>query len=426
MSASSPPYDRIAVALWRSGAMEAAKELALAAITRGDPRATACHAVLDRIRGGGGANDGLPVPELDLGLVGGLVELGHLAEARAALAGIGTDEPAGARLRRLLDEVLAPFPPEADPSYTAVVHLVRAGCPSSALRALDEVVRASPAPPVYLVARQRALASCLHGSWRHEAEPVEPVTRDTVLARIRARDLPAALQAARAAGASELAEVLRRLVDATERVFTDSVPDTDERETVPMQGHRLAEFQVRIGLLSEADRSYRAVLRAQPGDERARTMLTDVVALRRALGETTDPVPARPGAQVEWLKKNAPRSSGEGWAAGSAARHPSWGDATEDSTAQMLPAEEAELLLKLGRVEQALYMYRILAARHPNKEAFQRRIAEIEALIAQRVSPAAAEVTVRRDLAALQQAAATFDDETPTRVDRLPRPDGTK
>jgi hypothetical protein len=244
--------------------------------------------------------------------------------------------------------------------------------------------------------------------------------RATVLARIRARDLPAALEAARAAGASELAEGLGRLLAATERVLADSVPDTDERETIPMQGHRLAEFHIRIGLLLDADRSYRSMLSRDPSDERARTMLGDVVALRQALGEETEPVPPRPGAQVGWLKKNAARpSAAEGWAAGSAAKHQSWADTSEDSTAHMEPTREAELMLKLGRVDEALYIYRILATRHPKKQAYQKRIAEIEALVAERVSPVAAEVTVRRNIAALGPALATFDDETPTRVDRI-------
>jgi hypothetical protein len=423
MTVSSPPHDRIAMALWRRGSARSAQELALAAISRGDARASACHSVLDRLRSGAGPDDA-PVPELDLALVAGLVDVGHLVEARAVLSGAMLSEPAARRLARLLDEVLAPFSADADPSCAAIVHLVRAGCASSALRALDEVLRASPGAPADLLARQRALSSCLRGAWRDEAPVVEAVTRDTVLARIRARDLPAALRAAREAGAASLAEVLARLLEATDRVLTDSVPDTDDRETIPMQGHRLAEFHVRIGLLIDAERSYRSMLGQDPSDERARTMLTDVVALRQALGEETEPVPPRPEAQVGWLKKNAPRSTGaERWAAGSAVKHASWADASEDSTARMQPTEEAELLLKLGRVEQALYVYRILAIRHPNKQVYQKRIAEIEALIAQRVSPVASEVTVRRNIAGLANAPATFDDETPTRVDRLPTSD---
>src|SRR5690606_818407 len=110
------------------------------------------------------------------------------------------------------------------------------GQASSALRALEEVVRESPAPQAWLTARQRALASVVRGLWRHDPAPVEAVTRDTVLARIRARDLPSALEAARAAGASELAEVLGRLLAATERVFADGSADSDDPETAPIQG----------------------------------------------------------------------------------------------------------------------------------------------------------------------------------------------
>lgn len=418
---SAPTPDRIAAALWRRGALEAAHELALAAITRGDPRASACHGLLDRLRRGESPDAGLPLPALDLELVATLLELGQLAEARAVLAGAQLAEPAAGRLGRLLDEVLAPFPPHADPSFAAVLQLVRAGCAPSALRALEEVIRASPAAPPYLLARRRALASCLHGTWRSEApgHVVEAVTRDTVLARIRARDLPAALSAAQEAGAAELAEVLQRLLEATERMFSDPVLDTDERETIPMQGHRLQEFHLRIGLLLDAERGYRALLERNAADERARTMLADVVALRSALGEETAPIPPRPGAQVGWLKKNAPRGPDPAWSAG---RHSSWADSPDDSTANMRPADEAELLLKVGRVDQALYVYRILATRHPEKPRYQKRIAEIEALVAQRVSPVAAEVTVRRNLRDFEPEPSDFGDET-MRIDRLPDPD---
>src|SRR5690606_29878287 len=194
---------------------------------------------------------------------------------------------------------------------------------------------------------------------------------------------------------------------ATERVFTDaSMPDSDDPETVPMQGHRLAEFHVRMGVLGEAERSYRAMLRDDPDDERARTMLADVIALRRALGESPDPVPPRPNAGVSWLKKNAPRRPGgtEGWASGSSAgRYSAWADAPqEDSTATLDASQEAELLLKLGRAEQALDVYRILAIRHPKQQLYEKRIAEIEAMIAERMMPIEGELTVRQDLSTLQ------------------------
>lgn len=430
MNAPGPLPDRIAVALWRAGSAHAAVELAHAAIARGDARWMVCRIAIDRIQRGESPDEGGELPVLDLPLVASMLERGHLVEAYWVLRGAAIGGPVAQRLVRTLEEALAPFPSDADPSFDAVRKLVRAGQSAAALRALEEVVRESPAPPAWLTSRQRALASLVRGLWRHDADPVEPVTRDTVLARIRARDLPAALEAARSAGASELAEVLARLLAATERVFTDSIPDSDDPETVPMQGHRLAEFHVRMGVLTEAERSYRSMLRARPDDERARTMLTDVVALRRALGEAPEPVPPRT-ASVSFLNKNAPRAMhGQAWSSG---RYGAWGDEQEnDSTANLQASQEAELLLKLGRAQQALDVYRILAIRHPKQQAYRKRIGEIEALIARRMTPVDGEVTVRQDLSHLRLEAVPTntrvvisdfpsfdDDEPPTMVDRL-------
>ncbi len=436
-----PHSDRVVIALWRRGDAHAAMELAHAAIVRGDAAWADCRVALERMRSGHSPDDGGPVPTLDLPLVAAMLDVGQLVEARCVLRGGRVPGPAAARLARVLEEALAPFPPEADPSYEAVLGLIRAGQASSALRALEEVVQQSSAPPAWLTARKSALASVVHGSWRHEPEPVEAMTRETVLARIRARDLPSALAAAKSAHATELAEVLARLIEATERVFNDSLPDSDDPATVPMQGHRLAEFHVRMGVLTEAERSYRAMLRDDPDDERARTMLADVIALRRALGESPEPVPPRPNAGVAWLKKNAPRPT-QGWASGSSAgRYAAWADAPqEDSTATLDASQEAELLLKLGRAQQALDVYRILAIRHPKQQAYRRRITEIEALIAQKMAPIDGEVTIRQDLSSLQAKAVPTSprvvlpefpslhevDEAPTTVDRLRGEDHSK
>jgi hypothetical protein len=398
-----PACDRVVVALWRRGAAQAAMEVALAAVSRGDPRWPHCGAALDKMRRGESPDDDGPAPELDLVLVSTLLDLGLLLEARSVLRGAGLGGALAQRLSRTLDEALEPFPPEADPSFEAVLQLVRAGQAPSALRALEEVVRQSPAPARWLVSRQRALASLLRGLWREVSEPVEEITRDTVLARLRARDLPAALTAARAAGASELAEVLTRLVEGTERVLADTSSSDDDPETVPIEGHRLAELHIRMGVLGEADRSYRSILRHEPADERARTMLSDVIALRRALGEAPEPMPPRASASVGWLKKNAPRAAvGKGWSAGPSGRYAAWGEETgDDSTAMLEASQEAELLLELGKAQQALDVYRILAIRHPKQQAYRKRILEVEALIAQKMTPIAAELTERHDLSEL-------------------------
>ena len=429
-----PPPDRIAVALWRAGAPRAAIALAHAAIARADSRWMVCRMAIEQMQRGEDPYEDGEIPALDLPLVATMLEHGHLYEAHAVLRGVTVEGALAERLARTLDEALAPFPPEADPSFGAVLQLVRAGQAASALRALDEVVRESPVPQTWLTARQRALASVVRGLWRHDAAPVEAVTRDTVLARVRARDLPSALQAARAAGASELCEVLERLLAATERVLADPSGDSDDPETAPIQGHRLGELNVRMGALSQADRTYRSLLRDRQDDERARTMLADVIALRRALGDEPEPMPPR-SASVGFLKKNAPRAAGgKAWASG---RYAAWGDdAEDDSTANLAASQEAELLLKLGRAQQALDVYRILAIRHPKQQTYRKRITEIEALIAQRMTPIEGEVTVRQDLERLSAQAVptnprivlpefpsfdepSLDEELPTMVERL-------
>lgn len=428
LTAGLPPPDRIAVALWRLGSAHAAIELSHAAIARGDARWMVCRMAIDRMQRGQSPDVDGEVPVLDLALVGAMLERGHWIEALWVLRGASIDGPVARGLTRALEEALAPFPAEADPSFDAVRKLVRAGRAASALRALEEVLRDTSSPPPWLVARQRALAFVVRGHWK-EAPPLEPITRDTVLARIRARDLPAALEAARAAGATELAAILARLLAATESALADVIPDGDDPETIPIQGHRLAELHVRMGVLPEAERTYRSILRERPNDERARTMLTDVVALRRALGDSPEPVPPR-AASVGFLNKNAPRGGyGEGWSSGSAAH-----EDEEHSTANLHVAQEAELLLRLGRAREALDVYRILALRHPMQQIYGKRIREIEALIARRMTPVDGEVTIRKDVSELELEAVptnagfalselpSFDEEEEpsTMIDRLP------
>ncbi|MBZ0120004.1 MAG: hypothetical protein K8H88_23650, partial [Sandaracinaceae bacterium] len=340
-------------------------------------------------------------------------------------------DPIGARLLTLLERALAPLPPEADPSFAALLQLIRIGQASSAARALDEVLRAGE-PPAWLVERHRSLRALVAGTYR-EVSGITHVTRDLVLARLRGRDLVGALEAARMTGATDLANVLARLVDATDGVLADGRPDEDDPETMPIEGHRLCEFQLRIGALEIAEQGYRAILRSRPGDEKARSRLADLIEVRRALGDEPEPMPPRPPGSVDALRKNAKRAAGA-WGKGGA--HPRFGDTDNDTTGNLEASQEAELLLKLGKAEAALDVYRILAIRHPKQQIYRRRIAEIEALIAQRlVSSGIEEITVRKDLSALSEKAiptlphvkldelVTFqqdEDDEVTQVDAIP------
>lgn len=435
-----PPTDRIVYALWADGKVRAAMELASHALARGDRARALLHEQLDLLGRGEVIEPGpTPIPALDLALVMAMVDRYRYYEALCVLQAVAMPEgEAAERLATLLEDALAPFPPEADSSFEAALHLVRAGQAPSALRAIEEVVRQSPDPALWLTAKQRALAALVQGQWKAEATEVEAVTRDTVLERIRKRDLPGALDAARRAGARELSAVLTRLVMETERIFTDHVPEADDPMTVPMEGHGLAEFHIRMGILKEADRVYRRILSKEPADERARALLTDVIALRRALGEDAEPLPRREIPSVDWLsKKKRPQGKAE-WSTGERWQRID-DDAYEESTEHLDASQEAELLVKLGKAEQALDVYRILAIRHPKQRTYQRRINEIEALIAQRMAPMESEATLRHDMRELSaQAVRTNprvvltdisavyprigeDDDPTTTVDDLPK-----
>lgn len=401
-----PPSDRIVVALWRAGHERAAKQYAGHALARNDPARAVLHRLTDAIDGGGAVPDAEPVA-LDFALVVALVDRYRLHEAETVLraAELTRGDRRARRLAALLEDALAPFPADADPSFSAALQLVRAGQAPSALRALEEVIGMTVGAPEWLLRRQRALASLVRGGWWEAPEPVEQVTRDTVLARVRKRDLGGALEAAERAKAVELAGILRRLLAETEGLFAEAPPGTmDEPTTVPMEGHPLAEFHVRMGLLKEADGVYRKLLEQDPGDDRARRILADVIALRRALGDDAAPLPPRELSSVHWLSKKAPKRAAD-WSAGPDTAEQrfmriSEGE-PEEPTDVLAAAEEAELMVKLGKADQALAIYRLLAVRHPNRAAYQRRIEEIEALVKEHAGPMAEAVTARHDMKAL-------------------------
>lgn len=401
MSGPLPPTFRIVDALVRGGHVAAAMELATHAITRGDRDVDVLRRQLERLARGEPLDLlAEPPAALDRALALAMLDRYRFHEALCLLRVVGVQDELVDNLR----EALAPIPDGADPSFKAALHLVRAGQAPSAHRALSDVVERSVAPAEWLTQRVAVLGGLVRGDWR-ETAAVEPVTREAVLAKIRGRDLVGALEAAKEAGSRELAGILQRLVEATERVFAEKVPEASDPMTVPMKGHRVAEFHVRMGVLRQADRAYRRLLKDDPSDEPARARLADVIALRQALGEDAAPIPPRVEATVHWLdKKRRPaREKSADWGSGS--RYPKFEEAFDERTDVVDPTTEAELLLQLGKAEQALDLYRILAIRHPEQRSHQRRIREIEQLIAQRVPPMAAEVTVRADLRKLSSRA---------------------
>jgi len=401
-----PPTERIVHALWRAGKVRDASELAKHALARRDASADGLKAQLSRL---GRGEQLLPLPplELDFALVVGLVERHRLHEAQTLLraTGLSRRDPRGRRLASVLADALSPLPADADPTFAAALHLVRAGQAPSALRALEEVVRLASAPPAWLQDRRRALSSLVRSDWWHAPEPVEAVTRDTVLARIRKRDLRGALKAAHEADAKELTGLLQRLVDVAERAFSDPNAEGDDPRTVPMEGRPLAQFHVGMGMLAQADAVYRAVLEEDWRDDDARVELADVIAVRRALGEEVDDLPPREISSVHWLDKNrAPRKAD--WGPGGRS-FPAPGD--EKNTDVLDAAEEAELLLDQGRAHEALDMYRILSIRHPNQRRYLERIGEIEALVAQGLAEDLGDITAPLDLTELPAEALPTD-----------------
>ncbi len=402
--------DRVVAALFGRGLASAAMDFARAAIARGDPRRAILAEQLDALRDGRGLGRAEEPPvALDLSLAHALVERHRYAEARCLLRAV---EAAGERapaLRELLDRVLAPLPAEAEPSYEALLQLVGVGQASGALRALEEVLTELPDAPSWLRDRHAALAGLVRGAWREALAPVGSMTRETVLERLRERDLPGALEAARVSGAGELAERLSRLVEASAEE-AEIVSDPRAAGTLPIEGRGMALFQLRMGALDAADGSLRRLLAADETDEGTRAILADVLEVRRALGDEVEPMPSR-AASVHWLNKTR-RADGGGWQPG-VARYGRYGDDDADEPTDVLgAADEAELLLKLGKTEPALALYRVLAIRHPDRETYRARVAEIEALIAQNVAPAISEVTARHDLSAL------IEESLPTDVRR--------
>lgn len=392
-----PPSDRVVATLWRRGLVSSAMDYARAALGRRDRHHAVLQEQLEALRAGQELDDhGEDVP-LTVELVGAMVDRYRYHEARCLLRAVAHE--AAGPIGQLLDDALAPFPPGVDPSYEALHQLIAVGQAPSALRALGEVVEQMPEAPDWLSVPHRALRTLVSGEWRALLAPVEAVTRDTVLERLRLRDLEGALAAAEAAHADQLAGRLRRLHEASQ-AETGKPDDPEDQRTVPIEGIGMAMFQVRMGALQAADGSLRKLLRSNPDDEELRRILADVLAVRRALGAEVELMPPRV-ASVHWLSKTS-RADGGKWSRGDDEAHPRYGDDdAEESTNVLNAAHEAELLLKLGKTEQALSVYKLLAIRHPQSDAYRARIVEIEALIEHNLQPVAYEVTAKHDLSAL-------------------------
>lgn len=297
--------------------------LLLRAATRRDPGERACAALLRALEARPDAAVSGPEVELDLSLAEAYVARGMFLEARAVLIGAGLDRVSpGADHARVLDELLAPLPADAEPELLQAFRHLMTGGASLSLSLVEEHVQRGQALPPWAARRRTVLRALLldhvlesaaqaatePGS---QAAPVlhgasgEPSALARETARLVAeRDLRGAVAQLRAHCASAPddvsaaigAEALERLLHVLET--RDGLPDAIDTRTLPMGPQKVAELHLRMGNLAESERLYRRVVLDQPENLELRAMLDDVQAVARFLASPSAPVaPRAPAAQ---------------------------------------------------------------------------------------------------------------------------------
>jgi tetratricopeptide (TPR) repeat protein len=377
-----PASTDVARALLEAGGAAAARRVLEAARRRSGIEGEAARRLLARLERGDGPEPS--VLPLDLALVRDLLDRERLVEAQAVIAYVPASTEAR-RIAELLSIAMGDGPARAEAEdearLQALAGLIEVGHVGLARQALREVVDARPDLPAWLIERLTAIEQLLDGSYARAVEdPGEG--RASVLAHLEARDLFEALRAARAAEDGELLEPLERLVDALQRPSeSPAVPDRergDSTEELPLVG--VAELQLRMGRLEEAEGCYRRHLADHPDDERALARVRDIGRLRRALGESVLPLPPRRTASPAVAsKKTPPRTNRHAWRADGG--RPSFHEGRVDVTGRLDAAREAELMVRLGRIVEARFVYRLLAMRTPDDPAIAARLEELEALL---------------------------------------------
>ena len=444
-----PPTDHVARVLLNAGARDAALLLLRAAVRR-DDKEMACAALLRAIEARPDASVYGPELKLDDGLVGAYCRRGMLVEALAVLQGthLGHTD-AGRERRQILEELLTPLPSDAEPWMAEVQAQLESGGANVALTILDERRARGESPSPWARRRRDVLRNLLlddavaaQGAVARRSDSSSPLGR-LLLERLAARDLPGALPRLRSFvieqpndDQARLAlEVVERLANSLAAVAEEvaQAAQLPDGMTQPMSGLHVAMLQLRMGNLDTAERLFRKVVLDAPLDRRLRQHLDDVSCLQEVVRgfdatAATDGVDGLPGVTagepiatprarepVEMPKpKTVPRrstSSAEllrktqrsapedrGYLSGTPRQRPTddsfW---DEQATDVLSPEKEAELLLQQGFAEQALARYRgLLEIRQ--SPGLERRVQEIEAMMAARDMPVAAEVTVRRRL----------------------------
>lgn len=309
-STSLPPTDHVARVLLRDGARDDAMVLLRAAIER-DPGEKACGALLRAVEARPDASVWGPDLRIDMALIDAYVRRGMLLEALAVLRGSGlASEPYGRRRQQELEELLRPAPDGAGDTLREVDRQLRTGGAAVALAILEDRIAAGEQLPDWAKRRHALLSRILldNAEIPSEDEPSSPGMAASALgrlveSRLRSRDLAGALDDARKYAAQHAADVdakavvaaLERLTEAAGQRTSEHAIIAESVRTVPMKGHTVAEFQVRMGNLRQAARFYRKLVLDDPHDAVARQRLEDVQTLRRVLeGRTAslDPLSA--------------------------------------------------------------------------------------------------------------------------------------
>ena len=412
-----PPLDHIARALLVRGARDEAIAFLESALARGGDDRPRCEALLSAIRARPNDRVGGPPIKLDASLVEALAERGRLGEARQVARAVLAKKEGAAPLLEALERVHDDDSALPEPWRGRWRELLAKG----SLSVLGAIERELGSGPPWLVERVGIVARLLRGFSTQPSgpeigfAPIGEGLRASIRRALEARDLLAALSAVRSApgepGAIELAAALARLVAATEKLLEEQGPQGNS--TMPMEGHGVALFQLRMGNLAEAERAFRRIVLEQASDHVARERLADIIQLRRAV-EPPGVEEARaedgqratmPGDKTpapDWLNKRQRKPSVEGWLKGGK-KEPAASEWDNDVATSVLKADqEAELHLRAGQPERALQIYLKLVDRNPGNAQYARRAKEIEAMIAERRVPIAGEATVQRDLSAIR------------------------
>ncbi|UJR80621.1 hypothetical protein [Sandaracinus amylolyticus] len=441
-----PPIDHVARALVAEGARDHAMLLLESAARRSGPDRGRCEALLGAMRARPQDSPSGPMVLLDAGLAEALAAAGMLVEARAVARGARIAARGAVELAAALDQVL-----EDPPSTLAGAQRARWDeAIAGSVAALDPLERELAVCDAWLRARVPLAARLLRGFSVHAPTAAgasdevviprlpEPL-RVAIAERVADRDLPGALAIARSApvDAPEIVAVLARIVAATERIGDE--PPVAIKGTVPLSGQGFVVFQMRMGNLAEAERALRRMVLEQANDHVARERLRDLIALRGAI-DASRVIASEPPKPAGWLDKRKARPTGEGWVPGAKSTpvpppKNEWDD--EVATGVLLPEQEAELVLRSGRPERALEMYRTLLALNPARVALAAKVRDLELMIARGDAPLPGEATVRRDVSDIAHAREArrsyvaveppteetplIDDDEPTLLGRRPK-----